>query len=116
MASNAESAIFLIILAGFEIIKKRKVKRSVWTKKRLLRRGIASMSNTLMRQLRYESTVDYKRYLRVDPATFDILYNLVYERIVLKDTNMRCCISASDKLMLTLRYLATVHATLVRLG
>jgi hypothetical protein len=102
-----DELLLAITLIGYSVIKSRKIKRSIWTKKWLQRRYHASMSNTLLRELRYESQYDYQRYLRLDPATFDTLLVLIQEKIERRDTNMRCSISASDRLALTLRYMAT---------
>jgi hypothetical protein len=97
---------FGMILTGYAVIKKRKVKKSVWVKKWLLRRS--SIGTTpLLHELRDESVEDYRRYLRIDPATFDVLCLLLQPRIQKADTNCRKSITVSARLAVTLRYLAT---------
>jgi hypothetical protein len=96
---------FGMILTGYAVIKKRKVKKSMWVKKWLLRRSIGIAP--LLHELREESVGDYRRYLRIDPATFDVLCLMLQPRIQKADTNCRLSITVPAKLAVTLRYLAT---------
>lgn len=108
MEANDEDFIFRIILAGYEISRRRKLskRRTIWVKKWLSKRKKYGVTNTLLTELRSEED-DYRRYLRMDTATFDFLLDSVRPTIERQDTNLRCCISAADRLALTLRYLAT---------
>lgn len=65
------------------------------------------MTNTLLAELRVGDHNDYRRYLRIDSATFDYLLDCIRPKIERKDTNWRCSVSAEDRLAVTLRYLAT---------
>ena len=67
-----------VILAGYEIIKKRKVKRRCWSKQWLLRRSSHGFNNCLLKELRAEC---YKRFLRIEPETFDYLNGLICQKI-----------------------------------
>ncbi|GBN27803.1 Protein ALP1-like, partial [Araneus ventricosus] len=49
----------------------------------------------------------YRRWLRMDTATFELLLGMVTPYISGKDTNMRKAITPGEKLALTLRYLAS---------
>lgn len=49
----------------------------------------------------------YKNYLRMDEETFAKLLNMVKHKITKSDTNFRKSISPEEKLLITLRYLAT---------
>jgi hypothetical protein len=109
MAGNDDKATFAIIVAGYAIARRRRSKRSVWVKKWLQRRKEYGVGNTLLRELRDEYALndDYKKYLRIDPEIFDELLDLIRHKIECEDTNFRSSISPTDKLALTLRYLAT---------
>lgn len=54
-----------------------------------------------------EKRIDFMRYLSIDPATFDLLLKIICIRIEKQDTKFRDSTSASDRLTITLRYLAT---------
>jgi hypothetical protein len=108
MTTESEETLLGIILTSFEILRKRrKTRRAIWTKKWLLKRPYLGIDNTLLRELRCESAEDYRRYLRIDPQTFDMLHELIRNTTERKDTNLRQSISTEDRLSLTLRYLAT---------
>ena len=62
---------------------------------------------TLYQQLRDEEREFHYRYLRMSKERFDHLLSLVIEKITKKNTNMREAISAEERLVITLRYLAT---------
>lgn len=61
----------------------------------------------LIRELRENYPDDYKNYLRLDSVSFDVLLDLVNDKIRKKDTVMRKSITAEQRLTATLRYLAT---------
>lgn len=107
MADIDEVEMFSIILNGYLLIKKRKKERKCWSKKWLLRRSRLGVSNTLLRELRLENVDDYRRYMRIDPGTFDELHDMIRLKISRMDTNFRNCIPSDTRLELTLRYLAT---------
>jgi hypothetical protein len=96
-----------IILAGYAIVKARRKRKAYWTRNWLSRRSKFGVSMCLLRELREESTEDYKRFLRIEPELFDHFHALIRERIQRQDTRMRSSIPTEAKLALTLRYLAT---------
>lgn len=62
---------------------------------------------TLLRELRMSSSDDLKKYLRMSQECFQILLNLVRPLITKQNTKMRNAISAEERLIGTLRFLAT---------
>ena len=49
----------------------------------------------------------FRNFFRMDHENFDILYNLVAPIISKKDTSFRVAITAEERLMVTIRFLAT---------
>ncbi|CAH2009892.1 unnamed protein product [Acanthoscelides obtectus] len=62
---------------------------------------------TLMRKLRTSATNDLNNYLRMDDMCFNELLSMVKPFISKKNTKMRKSITAEERLIVTLRYLAT---------
>lgn len=61
----------------------------------------------LLNELRTSEPSDFKNFLRLDAESFDELLRLVEPRIKKVDTTMRDAISVSERLSITLRYLAS---------
>ncbi|XP_031328647.1 putative nuclease HARBI1 [Photinus pyralis] len=81
----------------------KKKRRKYWTKQWLLKRS--QFSHTiLMKELEAE---DFKNFLRMDSNCFEELLNMVGPLIAKQDTLMRSSVSATQRLIVTLRYLAT---------
>ncbi|KAF8787990.1 hypothetical protein HNY73_009533 [Argiope bruennichi] len=55
----------------------------------------------------YADAEGYRRWLRMNTASFEYLLSLVSPHISGRDTNMRIAITAGEKLAVTLRYLAS---------
>ncbi|CAL1274040.1 unnamed protein product, partial [Larinioides sclopetarius] len=96
----------------YAIQKREKKKRKVWTRKWLLRRKALGCYENLMRELALEDSESYRRWLRMDVESFEYLLAKIEPLIKRMDTNMRQCISAGERLALTLRYLATGNRNL----
>lgn len=88
------------------ISHQQKRKKAIWMKEWLKRRSTFSHME-LVRELRQSSASDLKYFLRMDNNCFDYLLNLIKPYITKKDTVMRQAISAEERLLVTLRYLAT---------
>lgn len=108
-SDSDEEFIMTMITAGYICLEEKKNKRSMWVKPWLRKRAKYGVRVTLLRELREEYVLhdDYRRYLRIDPPTFDLLLNMVREKVEKKDTNYRFSIPAEERLALTLRFLAT---------
>ncbi|KAF6215678.1 hypothetical protein GE061_000009, partial [Apolygus lucorum] len=60
-----------------------------------------------MRLLEELETEDFRNFLRMDVEVFEELLNMVTPFIQKKDTLMREAVTAEERLVVTLRYLAT---------
>lgn len=105
----AMAAAALLILADEEQKKREKRKRRIWVHPWLEKRPVDGAHQSILQEFR---TVDqqkymFKHFLRVDLGTFNHLLELVTPLIQKIDTNMRQSISASERLAVTLRFLAT---------
>lgn len=83
-----------------------KRKKRKWSKQWLLERRKYSHIN-LLRHLETNEPSDFKNYLRMENHLFHQLLNLVRPHIEKQNTVMRESISAEERLVATLRFLAT---------
>lgn len=98
-------AAVMITLLILKKLRKRPT-RSIWIKKMLALRKIEGTHVILMPKLRADKFL-HVNYLRMNNQTFELLLQLIGHRIKRQDTILRRSISPSEKLALTLRYLAT---------
>ncbi|XP_067130354.1 putative nuclease HARBI1 [Centruroides vittatus] len=108
MASDDDVLAILGCLLATNCIKTRKkkhVRRSLWCKEWLKKRGSYSHVN-LISELKLVPK-DWHNYLRMDEETYLNLLSLVTPIIKKQDTVMRAAISPHERLTVTLRYLAT---------
>lgn len=82
-------------------------KRRVWRKNWLGSRETEGFCAKLLLELRANEPELYRNCVRMTVDQFDHLLGLVTPFIQKEDTNMRMSIPASDRLILTLRFLAT---------
>lgn len=82
-------------------------RRKVWVKDWVSRRRQEGFYAKLLIELRSGEPELYRNFLRMDAEQFDQLLAMVTPHIKKKDTNMRESISAGERLVLTLRFLAT---------
>lgn len=95
------------VAAAKIIIKRRRKKdRSCWVKDWIMKRNQFGVFSHLLKELKSQDSDYYKNFLRMDSACFEILLKKVTPLIEKQDTVMRLAISASERLALTLRYLA----------
>lgn len=85
----------------------RSSRSRIWRKEWVALRDKEGFCAKLLLELRADEPQLYKNFLRMTADQFDYLLGLVTPFIQKSDTNMRKCIPASDRLVLTLRYLAT---------
>lgn len=95
------TAALVLHLDEDDIQNKRK-----WSKEWLLERRKYSHMN-LLRELQSNEPADFRNYLRMENHTFYELLNLVKPFIEKQNTVMRESISAEERLVATLRFLAT---------
>lgn len=85
-------------------IKRRKVWMHPWRHHRLTH----GPANFIMPELiRSNDYFHYNNFIRMNDVQFNQLLQMITPRIERKNTNFRRCISAKERLVLTLRYLAT---------
>lgn len=94
-----------LILASAAILLKKK-KRRWWVKPWLNNkmRGNIGFPEEL---LQCSDNDSYKNFLRMDEVTFNKLLKKIQHKLEKMDTKLRKCIPTKDKLIVTLRYLAT---------
>nr|CAI5861774.1 unnamed protein product [Callosobruchus analis] len=87
-------------------MKKKEKKRRIWQKRWLADRK-KYCHIALLQELRENNPDDFKNYLRMDGDAFDKLLNLMRPHLSKQDTAMRQSIPADERLIATLRFLAT---------
>ncbi|XP_072275288.1 uncharacterized protein [Pyxicephalus adspersus] len=100
---KAALALMCLLSAEEEDIEK---KRRMWCKDWLLDRDNISHEN-LLSELRHSFPDDYKNYLRMSDVCFQQLLSAVGPFLQKQDTFMRKSITPEQRLIATLRYLAT---------
>jgi hypothetical protein len=63
----------------------------------------------LLRELRENDPEDFKNYLQMDNSTFEYILNIISPYISKKDTVMRKCITAEERLAATIRFFGVLH-------
>ena len=102
MDLRRKACLALILALGM----KRHVKRRCWMKEWLKKHDKYSHVN-LLKEISAVEVDDYKNYLRMNEETFDKVLRKIEPFLSRKDTVMRSSLPASERLVLTLRYLAT---------
>ena len=103
MLSDTEASCLAIALAV--CLKKEKKKRR-WMKEWLKKRNDYAHEN-LLNDLRQSEPSDFQNFLRLDATSFDELLKMITPRTEKSNTTTRDAIPPSQRLSITLRYLAT---------
>lgn len=107
LTKKKRKAIACAMLYAYSLqLTQKKKKRSAWSKKWLEERATYGHIPLVM-ELRGNNPCDFRNYLRMDCATFDNLLKLLAPHLTKQDTVMRNAIPADERLMATLRFLAT---------
>ncbi|KAL7401888.1 hypothetical protein ABVT39_005941 [Epinephelus coioides] len=105
----ALSALGLLLVE--EERKTRRVKirrnRTKWVKSWTLQRQAHGAFPNLCRELETNATSVFKNFVQLFPVQFHVLKELVSPIIQRQNTNCQDCISVGERLMITLRFLAT---------
>lgn len=105
------AAALLIIAAESEdeYEPRAKTKRTIWTHDWLIKRSSEGAHQKLLQEYRENENQKhlYKKFLRMDDSTFEELLALVSPHIAKQDTQLRAAISPSERLAVTLRFLAS---------
>ncbi|GFN94113.1 hypothetical protein PoB_002061900 [Plakobranchus ocellatus] len=83
-----------------------KRKRGKWSKEWFLQRSKFGHTKLLL-ELSHNEASDFKNFLRMDIESYNELLQMFEPLIVKQTTNMRQSISPTERLSITLRYLAT---------
>ena len=106
MVSHSDLAFLTLTLAVCEMNKRKKKRERRWSKEWYKLRDRFTHER-LLNYLRVTEPEDYKNFLRMDEAAFDNLLELIKPKIEKQDTVMRKAIPASQRLSITLRYVAS---------
>lgn len=101
--NHKKKACIAIILAH---VSEKKVKKRRWIKKWISKRKKFGHLN-LLDYVKKQEPDDYKNYFRMNGEIYDLLLHLVSPYITKENTNMREAIPATERLAVTLRFLAT---------
>lgn len=94
------------VLAIQQVEKPRRKRRRLWSKEWLKNRDNFSHMR-LVQELKENNPDDYRNYLRMPDESFQLLLSHVSPLITKKDTVLRPSITAEQRLVATLRFLAT---------
>ena len=87
--------------------RRRRKERCVWVRDWIRQRRERGAYHQLLQELRLTDAMSYRNFLRMNAATFDELLCLVAPLIRREDTVMHQAIPPGERLVLTLRFLAT---------
>ena len=107
MASTVLMCGATILNYCFQKRRPRPINRKIWVRKKIQNRPAQGVHNNLLQELRNNDPSGYKNFSRMDSETFDELLNRVGPLITHQDTRFRKAIPPSERLALTLRFLAT---------
>ena len=86
---------------------KKKKKRQTWVRKWIARRDEEGVHANLLQELLAGDDKSYKNYLRMSHDDYEHLLEKVTPKIMKRDTHLRKAITPSERLTLTLRFLAS---------
>jgi hypothetical protein len=104
---NLEFLATVAVAAVVQRRRKRRRYRSCWERDWISRRPRLGTYAALLTDVRLNDPKTYKNFSRMDVVDYENLLELVRPYVTRKDTNCRRAISAHERLLLTLRYLAT---------
>ena len=107
VSSAKKQRILSLVYLGLLVLDEKPRKKKKWVKKWILRKQSQGAFPNLCQELEYEEPSDYQNYARLFPEQFHRLTELVDPLLRRRNTNYRDCISVPERLMVTLRFLAT---------
>lgn len=87
--------------------QKQKVKRMCWVKPWIRRRVQLGAFSTLTRELQIEDAQQFRNFVRMNAVQVQYIVDLVGSSIAKQNTKMREAISVHERIMVTLRFLAS---------
>lgn len=106
MNTNKQKIAAIVILY---LLKKKnqKVRKSCWIKPWIQRRKIYGACSSLTVELEIEDAQQFRNFVRMSAVQVQFLINLVGPKIEKQNTKMRQAISVYERVMVTLRFLAS---------
>lgn len=102
------AAISAAVVTMCVVLKKKKARSGrLWVRPWVARRDLRGIHVNLLKELRSEDMKSYKNYLRMDEETFKFIVSKIAPLISRQKTHLRNPISVEERLMVTLRFLAT---------
>ena len=101
------AACLAVILLYRRKRRKQRTKRKIWVREWIQKREESGVVANLLQELRLGDETFYRNFLRMSVTDFDYLLNKVSPLITKQDTLMRRAITPTERLIVTLRYLAT---------
>ena len=101
------AAVVGILALSLAIKRRQRPRRRIWSHSWLHNRAVLGFFNTTLSELRQTDNTRYANFLRMDNDSFNELLTLVQPDITRQDTPMRDSITAAQRLVITLRFLAT---------
>ena len=103
-----EEEILLLML----LIRRRRrriqaAQRKSWSKKWISRREMQGVHANLFRELKVEDPEQFRQYHRLNRESFNEILAMVSPLISKQDTHLRMAITSSERLSITVRFLAT---------
>ncbi|XP_029054896.1 uncharacterized protein LOC114882183 [Osmia bicornis bicornis] len=95
------------VAAAIMLLLNKKKKRSVWVRQWISRRPEFGCFHNLLRELQIKDGQQYFNLLRMTAVEVEVLLQKVGHIIQKEDTRMRDSISPKERLILTLRFLAS---------
>lgn len=89
------------------ILRRKQVKRSCWVRNWIERRSTHGAFATLTAELRMEDHQQFRNFIRMTATDFEHLLQGIATKIKKNDTKFRKAISPAERLMVTLRFLAS---------
>lgn len=107
VAACAASFIAILTVCLIKMKKKKRKTRRLWVRPWVARRELRGVHQNLLRELQSEDIKAYNNYLRMDEDTFKFVVSKISPLICKQNTHLRNPISVEERLMVTLRFLAT---------
>ncbi|XP_077869675.1 uncharacterized protein LOC144361748 [Saccoglossus kowalevskii] len=106
-SEDDEISLLLLLLLRRRRRRLRAACRRRWTRSWVMRRQSQGAYCNLIQELNAEDPDKFRQYHRLDKQSFQDVLEMVSPFITKQDTTMRCSITASERLAVTLRFLAT---------
>ncbi|KAG8239714.1 hypothetical protein J437_LFUL019072, partial [Ladona fulva] len=108
--TNMSQQSLAALVIAYSILKRRRKseqKRSCWVKPWIMQQSEFSACSMLAKELRIEDPLQFRNFVRMSSQQLQLMVELLGPIIGKKDTKFRTAISVHDRVMVTLRFLAS---------